>query len=702
MRDEEEYVVQTFDRSFSGMKTTPMAIYGLGNNTKKILEALPEYRIVGLLDPVRIGDCVFGHRVLALEELPALQCRDIVIVARYAVQKIIYRRIEAFCKAHAIRVFDINGNDLTVEKTFAGLPAEYETLHAEILRQQIEVHDVISFDIFDTLLMRDTLYPRDVFELLEETLEQEGMGCADFAQKRARAEDTLNGTGCPTLSQVYETLARQENVPQAKAALWMQREIHLEKQHLLPRCDMRALFAYAQQLGKTVVLTSDMYLSATVLADILQAKGYDVTEAQILVSCEWQCTKAQGLFRILCKKYPGKTILHIGDNLEADKKGAERCGLDGLYIPSAYQMIEDSAFSFLLDHLATRRDRDLVGRFAARYLNSPFAFEKTGGKLRIDREEDLGYYFLAPLMQSFVSWMVRRANALGLEKLLLGARDGYLPEKVLQTLERKGFADIPAHQYFYISRQAAVLASLRTKEDILAAAELPFSGNMRTRLEKRFELSPEQIQPLQPQEQEEAYLLRHTQVILAVAERRRQAFGAYLRQAGLEPGHRYGFMDFVSSGTCQRYLQVLAGLDLTGLYLLKNESAKNQAMQIESAYGQSNVFTRDYAVIDVYFLLEKVVTSFEPTLQRFEGQGAPVFMPECRTAAQLEALRRIQQGVLDSVEEIRTPEDLSENIPLADDFLKLLESDYSEVAIDFVTKTELADEFSNRTMQVAL
>lgn len=697
MYEEQQYVVHTFDQSFSEMKEVPIAIYGLSNNTKRILEELPSYNIVGLLDPVRIGDCVYGKKVLKLEELSSLGCNTIVIVARYATLKIIYRRIQSYCRENQIRVFDISGNDLMVEKKNVGLPAEYGEITPKALARQIDEHDVISFDIFDTLLMRDVLYPRDIYEMLEEA-----EGYPMLAQKRAYAEDELNGEGNPTLVEVYDHLAKKENLPKQQVEAWQKKEIDLERKHLLPRKEVQELFSSAQRKGKTVVLTSDMYLPADILVTILQEKGYQISKEQIFVSCDWKCGKANGLFRVLCEKFPHQKILHIGDNWESDKKAAERYGLDAFFIPSAYQMLEDSAVSFLLNHVSSRKERDLIGRFIAHYFNSPFALTKTNGKLCIDNEYDLGRFFVAPLIQCFTVWMIQQTKQKGLEKILLGARDGYLLEKALECLEKKYPQEIPPHEYFYISRQAAVLAAIRTEDDILQAAAISFAGNLRMLLEKRFELQPEDIQEQQPGESDDAYLLRHKQEILTVAEQRRQAFLTYLHNVKIEPGHRYAFMDFVSSGTCQRYLQEIVDLDLTGLYVLKNESTQNQTMNIESAYGKSNVFVRDFAIIDVYFLLEKIVTSLEPTLQRFTADGTPVFMKEFRTPSQLEALKRIQQGVLDTFAEVESMDDLVSRLPLADDFLKALESSYSNVELDFVNHVELTDEFCNRKMEVAL
>lgn len=55
------------------------------------------------------------------------------------------------------------------------------------LRDGIESHDIISFDIFDTLIMRKTLVPEDVFLILEDRAVR--AGCAVENLARIRVEE---------------------------------------------------------------------------------------------------------------------------------------------------------------------------------------------------------------------------------------------------------------------------------------------------------------------------------------------------------------------------------------------------------------------------------------------------------------------------------------------------------------------------------
>lgn len=90
---EDQFVLQCFEKAFGERKNKAYVLYGIGKNTKYLLEHLEGYNIVGLMDAQSIGSHVYGYPVLSKEQV-ALKADVIVIIARAAVQKIIYNRIK--------------------------------------------------------------------------------------------------------------------------------------------------------------------------------------------------------------------------------------------------------------------------------------------------------------------------------------------------------------------------------------------------------------------------------------------------------------------------------------------------------------------------------------------------------------------------------------------------------------------------------
>ena len=93
MKTEEEFVISSFNKSFSHFADTPLVIYGIGKNTKYVLDSIPDFNIIGLMDEARNGESVYNKPVLSFEEVLRYDVKVIIIIARSSNTWIIYRRI---------------------------------------------------------------------------------------------------------------------------------------------------------------------------------------------------------------------------------------------------------------------------------------------------------------------------------------------------------------------------------------------------------------------------------------------------------------------------------------------------------------------------------------------------------------------------------------------------------------------------------
>ncbi|MGN0403165.1 MAG: hypothetical protein ACI4HQ_13030, partial [Acetatifactor sp.] len=204
--DEKQFVLDSFDKNFEALKNTNIVIYGLGKNTKLILDERKQYRIVGLMDGVRTGEVVWGLPVITCDEANDLGVSAIIIIATAANVPLIYQRIAAECEMYHIQVFDINGNE---QKRLSGeykLPEIYSTMTKDALLSKINGCDVISFDIFDTLLVRRVLQPTDLFENLMNKYE---FYHPDFCRKRISCERELYNSTNPNIYEIYSSMAKE-------------------------------------------------------------------------------------------------------------------------------------------------------------------------------------------------------------------------------------------------------------------------------------------------------------------------------------------------------------------------------------------------------------------------------------------------------------------------------------------------------------
>ena len=129
-------------------------------------------------------------------------------------------------------------------------------------KENIEKYQIISFDMYDTLVNRNVMNPEDVFSLVEWKYNKsviDGNKILGFREKRVHAYhvayEKKKASCC--LDDIYNELIGYDDV--IKNTL-KSIEIEIEKKISVPNKDIVELFEYAKNLGKRVVIISDMYL----------------------------------------------------------------------------------------------------------------------------------------------------------------------------------------------------------------------------------------------------------------------------------------------------------------------------------------------------------------------------------------------------------------------------------------------------------
>ena len=119
-------------------------------------------------------------------------------------------------------------------------------------------YDVVSFDIFDTLLKRNVLHPTDIFSIMEKKVSDT---VPNFKRNRIDAEKKArlnNKAGEINLEDIYlsfDGLSKE----QIKKLIVLEEQI--ESEYLTINVDMLPFFDYCIKNKKKVLLISDMYLS---------------------------------------------------------------------------------------------------------------------------------------------------------------------------------------------------------------------------------------------------------------------------------------------------------------------------------------------------------------------------------------------------------------------------------------------------------
>lgn len=476
------------------------------------------------------------------------------------------------------------------------------------LCQDIEDHDIISFDVFDTLLMRKTLYPDQIFEIMEDRAKKYGIDLPGFVHSRKIAEAPL-WSGKFQFKDIYKRLQDMLRLSDDQRDWLMNLEINTEKSCIIPRHDMVDAFNYAKVQGKYIVLVTDMYHSKETITEFLEGigiTGYD----EIFISAEYGHSKAGGLFLDVKKKCGEGTILHIGDNPNADVKPAMQNGIDTFLIESSRDILQKSPLGELIDHARNSNELSLLGLVASEVYNSPFSLDSN--KIHISDVKNMIYSFIAPLATGFMLWIKNMIIAENYEGILFSARDCYVMKKMYEILINHEIANKTDLVYFYTSRKAAALIC---KDDQLIRKIYPeFNAN---------------------------------EIINGGYNRSkcRENYIKYINSLNIKENGKYAMVDLSSRGTAQYFIQSIFPGDIKGLFLRRLEHRPFISVNADS-YAYRKQFVVMYNAI-----LESIFTSFEPSLESFDDNGKAIFADKPQSKENMVYIQKCHEAILEFFEE---------------------------------------------------
>lgn len=340
--------------------------------------------------------------------------------------------------------FVINTVDLqTCKKKSKKSPVSTENLKKRVANPLIEdfclelsQYDIISFDVFDTLIFRAFPDPKVIFDL---------WGCKfnlQYGRKmRTDAERELrldHGDGEVTLSEIYDLLEIHSGI---EKSVGMQAEIDLELDYCRPNQFLREVFNRLIELNKRVIILSDMYLPKSVIAKMLEKCGYTGYDA-LYVSSELKATKASGkIYKLITDIYGDQnSFIQIGDNLISDVENAKKSNWSGYH----YRNIHHIGKPFRPDGMSSLGGglyRGIVNSFLYSNASKPNPYY------------ELGFVYFGILIYGYCGWLNTVARETGAKRILFASRDMYVVEKAY----KKCFAEIESN-YVSVSRLGIIRA----------------------------------------------------------------------------------------------------------------------------------------------------------------------------------------------------------------------------------------------------
>ena len=371
---------------------------------------------------------------------------------------------------------------------------DYEDMKSAIAGDK---YRIISFDVFDSLILRNVYEPTDLFRFLDDDYNKifATTSYTRFYKMRICAEEVCRKRVFSvhkdyqdvTLDEIYDTIADLYRLDPVRLDKLKKKEIELEHKFCITRKCGKELYDLALYSGKKVICTSDMYLSPKVISEILEENGYSEV-AEVYVSSDTRAGKYTGKAYKELPDWTGCTqdqILHIGDNYEVDVNKARENGIEAFYLPKALDLfwsadkneIKGKTATFIFCENSSDSDfmsaltgnigiRCMLALVINKFFDNPFSgFNR-------DSAYDanpyfIGYFALGMNLWALAEWITEETKQY--KKIHFLSRDGYVLKSVYDIMNAD--KDKVPSCYTYMSRNIVALCDISKKEDIWALRE---------------------------------------------------------------------------------------------------------------------------------------------------------------------------------------------------------------------------------------
>lgn len=492
--------------------------------------------------------------------------------------------------------------------------------------KMLKENDIISFDIFDTLLIRPYVKPTDMFFHMEELY-----NCPEFATARIEAEQRARNKYSHkediTLDDIYE-----EILP--KYLKLKNCELNFEKTILKPHPENYKIYNWAKELNKKIIITSDMYLPENFIREVLIKNGYDKFD-KIYISSEYAKSKGSGtLFEQILKDYNidlsnnKSNVLHIGDNDISDVKNPLKYGIHTLkvipYIEKFALNPENKKYVEYYNSNQTLQRSILIAMIAQHQINSNSTYW-----------QEIGFSLGGPLAVGYIQKIINEIELNGIDSLLFVARDGYILQKVYQML-----SDNPIeNNYIYAPRvlNLTCFADYRNNEAYLRnLIELLKNIIPEIKLHKNFDDNKKE-------------LTKHKEVIIPWLRKNQNEYKKYIETLNMKGVH-IASVDmttgaFTSSTFLNKFFKERFCLGFYSGTLTVNKNIKY------ISYAQNNFKVSDFPILN---LTELLISSAEPPIKNIKN-SKPIYEEiNDFEAYRIDIIKEIHKGILDFVTMYKT------------------------------------------------
>ena len=547
-------------------------------------------------------------------------------------RKFIFDLIHSFIEKHnllsckKIGLFDKKYKIfLTQNNYYAYLIMTKSIVNKRILNLILK-HDIISFDIFDTLLIRPYINPYHLLNHIEKFTGSNGFAKNRFeaecsARQKSEKEDI-------TLDEIYENI-------DIKYKHLKETELNFEYNLLKQNSHIFDIYNYAKSIGKKIVFISDMYLPKNFLVKVLAKNGYDYFD-DFYLSGEVGLAKYSGnLFKKFIQDYKinPSCILHIGDSLVSDVQKPKTAGIH------TYQVHKISDIYFANKHnqrfleLYNENKNSLEISIILALLAEKNMYSQDLFNNKHKYMYDFGYCIGGAIGYGFVKFILTKAKNNKYNQLLFVARDGYILKKIAEILSTE-------FETFYVYAQRILRSRILLNYGDEHNADLLLSVIdeyiPRTECLNTFESKKE-------------YIDKNIDLITEHANKKRKEYQQYLSALGIDKNKNIVIID-TGAATFSAQLLLENALDkkLHGLYSIITNPKCAQDNKISCT-----TWSTPEDIKNITSMIEFCFTSPElPVVDMSDGEPIYISNPKHEELYRNALYPDLSSGIIDFVQDI--------------------------------------------------
>lgn len=342
-------------------------------------------------------------------------------------------------------------NVMSAKTPVVSKPAPMPRRDVSSFEHLLSLVDVVSFDLFDTLIHRKNLFsPKDVFYEVQHRAETLlNIRLDDFTAIRVRCEERARAYAMgkrlqeTSLDAIYAEIGRAYKLDTSATQRIQALELECEREYLIALESGRKLFAAALAAGKTVVIVSDTYFEAAFITQIVREQGY--APEKIFVSSAHGKSKVDGgLYDVVLRDLdcaPNR-LLHVGDNQLVDVTMALGKGIRTFFVPTPKHYFRWQC------GIGDRPSGNQVVS-AMLYDLSHRSYQHTSPK-PIPTVQTAAEH-LALLNLAYATWLIKHLREGGYKRVYFAAREGLFLKRCFDLVADTVGFDIDS-RYLYVSR----------------------------------------------------------------------------------------------------------------------------------------------------------------------------------------------------------------------------------------------------------